>query len=185
MLVLTPTWAKLFFYLFINLLLEDSIHPDEAYSLQDLFLKIPELETYIYFLSDLDSNYYQDKRFNRDKKMSDENSCWIDGSGLSSILKENNIEFTWGVLSAFKTNPHLSISYLPYAEGNPTFWIGSPTPQIKDAEFEIVIWDCASMLFIGMSEIIASKIKINFPMIKNLDEENRNRQHKPNRFKGN
>lgn len=169
----------------MNLLLEDSIHLDEIYSLNDLFLKIPELETYIYFLSDLDSNYYQDKRFNRDKKMPDENSCWIEGSELKSILKENTIEFTWGVLSAFKTKPNFSISSLPYAEGNPTFWIESPTPQAKGAEFEIVFWDCASILFIGVSEIIASKIKIHFPIIKNLDEENKNRKFKPNRFKDN
>jgi hypothetical protein len=169
----------------MNLLLEDSIKPDEIYTAKDLFLKISELENYIYLLSDLDTNYYQDTRFNKNKNLRNENSCWIEGAELSSIIKENNIEFTWGVLSAFQTKSHQPISLIPYAEGNPNFWIENPTPQIKEAKFEIVFWDGGSILFIGISEIIASKIKINFPMIKNLDEENRNRQYKPNRFKDN
>ena len=76
----------------MNLLLEDLVETEEVYTLKDLFLKISELENYFYFLSDLDSNYYQDNRFNRNKKMSFENSCIIKGVELASILKENTID---------------------------------------------------------------------------------------------
>ncbi|PJZ76315.1 hypothetical protein [Leptospira neocaledonica] len=148
----------------MNLILEKSRYVRFYTDLSPLFSAIPDLMEYTYFVSDLEHNGCEDPRF--------QNSDFaISGTDLYEIVKEKEIQFIWGVFSAFKFSLNITEPF-PSADGNPSFWQGIPKPQAKGAEFEIVCWDSSYTLFIGVSEEIANSLKTLYPDIKNLDQEN-------------
>jgi hypothetical protein len=98
----------------------------------------------------------------------------LSGEQFRAILAEHP-QFVWAVISA------LPLSYSakdvdsrcsPFADGNPAFWTGSPTPQLPDALFEIVCWDSSATLLIGADLNIATAFRSAYPECVDLDREN-------------
>lgn len=91
-------------------------------------------------------------------------STWISGADLTDIVNKYEIQFIWGVFSAFSKDVKYSdvMKYpLPYADGNGELWNEDVTLQHPLAEMEIVAWD--STLAILMTE--QKKILDNFKRI--------------------
>jgi len=149
----------------MNLILKNSKYVKWYTNLAPLFLNIPDLKDYTYFISDLEINGRIIEPLNND--------MFISGTKLSDIVTKNDIQFCWGVFSAFKVVPNSIEPEIPFADCNPSFWKEFPTPQARDAEFEIVCFDSESILFIGVNDDIGSKLNELYPDIKDLDEENK------------
>jgi hypothetical protein len=58
---------------------------------------------------------------------------------------------------------------LPYADGNPALWKGSPKVQLKEAVFEIVCFDSGATLLIGAPGEIGAQFKAVFTEARALD----------------
>jgi hypothetical protein len=152
----------------MNLILENSKYVEYYTDLCKLFNNIPELIQYNYLISDIEFNHCSDSRLHK-------NPVIIDGKVLFEIVKKEDIQFNWAVLSAFKSKIESNPVKVPFADGNSTFWQGHPKPQAPGAEFEIVCWDSASTFFINMHNDITEKLLKLFPDIKDLDKENESR----------
>jgi len=98
---------------------------------------------------------------------------WITGDKLSSKLDEFDYQFVWSVISVFPKGTKPFTTTEPFADGNPSFWEGSPKKQLSNALFEIVCWDSSATLFIGLSDSLSKKLLANAPGIKNLDDRNK------------
>jgi len=97
----------------------------------------------------------------------------LDGKELLRILSSNEIQFRWAVFSALGAGSKPAMIDLPFADGNPNFWRGSPAPQLNGANFEIVCWDSSRVLMIGVGEDVAAEFKAFFAETVDLDEYNR------------
>jgi hypothetical protein len=154
----------------MNLILENSDSVEFYTYLDPIFEALPELKKYDYLISDLEINGCSDTRLHKE-------TLTISGQALSEVTEKEKVQFIWGVFSAYEKAP-LMIKELPYADGNRDFWRGIPTPQAKEALFEIVAWDSTCTLFIGISDELAARLKELYPDIKDLDIENKLRTNK-------
>jgi len=103
---------------------------------------------------------------------------WLTGRELLSILEEHEIQFIWGVVTAYSSNivPNDVLSYpLPFADGNTAFWQPEITMQNPLAEIEIVPWDATLVLIIAKSEEIVDKFANEY--VNSDDLETYNRSH--------
>lgn len=121
-----------------------------------------------WLISDLEVNYCTDSRLHNDPVL-------IDGESLKEIVQKDKIQFIWAVLSGYLEKPKRIPKDLPYADGNPNFWKGTPKPQAAGAEIEIVCWDSTCTLFINVNENVAAKLKELYPDIRDLDKDNETR----------
>src|SRR5690606_32781355 len=93
-------------------------------------------------------------------------------------LVEQRPLFFWAVISAIPSScsdDDINAPCSPYADGNPTFWIGSPSPQHPQAEFEIVCWDSGATLLIGADDVVAAAFRSAYPGSIDLDRVNQRR----------
>ena len=130
----------------VNLIVENSEYVKHYTYLDEDFSTIPELRKLNWLITDLELNKVEDPRLLRDPVV-------IDGVSLTEILQKTKMQFIWAVLSGY---PQKSIEVpedLPYADGNPNFWTGSPKPQAEGAQVEIVCWDCHPQKFIRPSRL--------------------------------
>lgn len=105
---------------------------------------------------------------------------YLTGSDMRMLVSDHP-QFLWAVISAIprhQTNKSISLPSHPYADGNPTFWTGSPRPQHPHAKFELVCWDASATLLIGADESIAAAFRTAYPEAVDLDQENRDRDRK-------
>lgn len=103
---------------------------------------------------------------------------WILTGEAFADLVEDHPQFTWAVVSAIAkqcSRKQINAECAPYADGNPSFWTGSPKPQHPYAEFEIVCWDSSATLLIGADESIAAAFRTAYPEAIDLDRENEDR----------
>lgn len=110
----------------------------------------------------------------------DSEVIWISGEELSNIVYGNSIQFIWGVLSGFKKSIEIDVNNLeviPYADGNPGFWIDEPQIQHPQAEVEIVCWDSTLMLLLSKDDDLTYKFREIFTDARDLASENK-RQNK-------
>ncbi len=104
----------------------------------------------------------------------------IDGDALFDFAVDRP-QFRWSVLSAlppeYEVDPTaIPRESVPYADGNPDFWHGSPRPQFSEALFEIVCWDSSATLLIGTdNHLILDAFRAAYPGAVDLDAENRSR----------
>jgi hypothetical protein len=152
----------------LNLILENSKYVKYYTYLDSIFSTVLEFQEMNWVISDVECNQYPDPRISKDPIL-------IDGKSLNEIVQNNKIQFIWAVLSGYREKVLKIPEQLPYADGNPDFWTGKPTPQADDAEIEIVCWDSTCTLFINASTIVSKKLKKLYPDIKDLDEENEKR----------
>lgn len=91
-----------------------------------------------------------------------EESAWISGEDLTDIVNEYEIQFIWGVLSAFSKDVKYSdvMKYpLPYADGNGELWNEDVKLQHPLAEMEIVTWDSSLAILMTEDKRILDKFK--------------------------
>jgi len=149
----------------MNLILQNSARVQYYTYLDTIFDAVAEFESYWYLISELEYNQCEDPRLLSELII-------ISGAELKTIVEKEHIQFIWGVLSAFTEKPTEVPDELPFADGNPEFWKGSPQPQAPGAKFEIVCFDSSLTLFIGVPEPMAEKLRRLYPDILDLDAEN-------------
>ncbi|KAB3530315.1 hypothetical protein F8154_13990 [Alkaliphilus pronyensis] len=100
---------------------------------------------------------------------------WITGEKLNQIIFENEIQFIWGVFSAFEKDikKEDALKYpLPYADGNPSYWRNNFNIQHPLAKIEIVPWDSTLVLIIAEENIVVESFLKSFPLAEELSEYN-------------
>ena len=155
----------------MNLSLKNSAYVDYYTHFGKLLEVVPELASCWYLISDLEVNASRDERLRH-------STVVLSGEELASITRAEDVQFIWAVLSAFRERPERIPVELPFADGNPNFWRGSPRPQLPDAVFEIVCFDGGCTLFIGVDADLAAKLRFVYPDIGDLDEQNTERANK-------
>lgn len=157
----------------MNLILTKMDQVREHTNLRDVFLPIREdVIKYNWLISDYE--VYDSEIFNG-------NIRWFTGEELLNITDNNDIQFIWGVISAFDKSFKMdlnNISTIPVSYGHKTLWSDTPRIQHPDSCIEIVCIDSSSTILLSNDKVITSKYKIHYTDAKNLDEQNRlgNRQ---------
>ena len=129
-----------------------------------------EVAQYNWLISSYDCNCYPDDRISYENDFT-----WISGSDLLSILDQHEIQFIWGVFSAFPKEIALDniLAYkLPYADGYTGFWHNPISLQHPLAVMELVPWDSSLFLLISKDDETISKFIAAFPEAKDLEEYN-------------
>lgn len=101
--------------------------------------------------------------------------CWISGEELSQIVRENQIQWIWAVLSGFKKDvPLEEVLQFPYpdADGHPGFWHNPLSMQHPLAAIEIVPFDSSLVLFFSTDERLVAKFRAGYPHSEDLSEYN-------------
>ena len=149
----------------MNLLLERSKFVEYYTYLDPVFRAAPEFVDFTFLISDIEIGGGCERLA--------KGPLVISGRELQAIVEKEKVQFIWAVLSAFDREPAIP-DELPYADGNPGLWKGSPKPQNSGEKFEIVCWDSGSTLFIGIEASTAEKLRQRYPDIQDLDEYNKN-----------
>ncbi|MEP4545287.1 MAG: hypothetical protein ABJ000_03850 [Saccharospirillum sp.] len=88
---------------------------------------------------------------------------WHAGDELESLIAGDDIQFIWGVFSAFPGGVRVDVGDSPYVDGNPMYWDGSkPGPQLDGASFEIACWDSSATILIGLDPELAENFRSTF-----------------------
>lgn len=101
--------------------------------------------------------------------------CWVTGEELTKIVRENDSQWAWAVLSGFDKSITLSeiMQYpKPYADGYKGFWKNPLSMQHPLAVIEIVPWDNSLTLFFSKREALANDFLKFFPFSKELSAYN-------------
>ena len=100
---------------------------------------------------------------------------WISGPDLAVVLSHADLQFIWGVFSAFALGARPEIRQGPTADGNPRYWrdTGSLVPELKGALFELVCWDSSATILIGITSDQAERFVAAYPMARPLSKANR------------
>lgn len=94
---------------------------------------------------------------------------------MDEIVKSEDFQLIWGVLSGFKKGASLEevMKYnLPYAEGNGELWENPVSIQHPLAEVEIISWDGDKTLIISRNEKIVSDFRKSFLLSEDLKNYN-------------
>lgn len=121
------------------------------------------LQDYNFLITDIECNYYPDKRINYQ-----EDYLFISPSELLDIVDTNEIQFIWGVFSAIPKYIPLDeiLKYeLPYSEGLHSL-NEIVVMQHPFAEIEIVAFDSSYLDVISIHEDIIQTIQKEFPKEK-------------------
>ncbi|MFI8707996.1 hypothetical protein ACIGHG_13120 [Bacillus sp. NPDC077411] len=97
---------------------------------------------------------------------------FITGEELNQFINTYEVQFIWGVFSAFDKSINININQLsvkPYASGNNNFWNGNPVIQHPSAVLEIVCWDSSLTLLLSKDKDIDSKFQRYFKSAKDLN----------------
>lgn len=102
--------------------------------------------------------------------------AWISGEELTGIIKKDNFQWIWGVLSGFEkcyAKEEILKYDLPYADGQGGFWKTELSVQHPLASVELVAWDGALTLFLSKQENLVKMFRTAFPLSDDLKEYNR------------
>lgn len=129
-----------------------------------------EVARYNWLISDYECNHYPDNRIPYGSDY-----IWISGKELLEIINEHEIQFIWGVFSAFSEEIPLAnvLEYrLPYADGYKEFWRNPISIQHPLATMELVPWDSTLFLLISKEDNIVEQFISSFPECKDLEKHN-------------
>ncbi len=101
--------------------------------------------------------------------------CWITGEELSKIVREDDQQWVWAVLSGFNKNIALSevMQYpKPYARDYEGFWRNPLSIQHPLAIIEIVPWDSSLTLFFSRKADLVNDFLKFFPLSEDLSTYN-------------
>ena len=99
---------------------------------------------------------------------------FLSGEELTRIVKNDDSQWVWGVLSGFDKTIRLDdiLTYpLPKANGYSGFWKAPPSIQHPLASIEIVPWDSSLILFFSNNKAITDCFKAGFPKCRDLPED--------------
>lgn len=102
--------------------------------------------------------------------------CWITGDELTEMIETENIQWIWGIFSAFPQNVTEAdvLKYeLPKANGNDKIWKNPISIQHPLSVMEIIAWDSSMTIFISKNDEIVEKILMKNPLIEDLEEFNK------------
>lgn len=103
--------------------------------------------------------------------------CWLTGSELTDIVKQEKFQWLWAVLSGFQKDIPLSeiLKYkLPYADSYTGFWVNPLTLQHPLADIEIVAWDSTMTLLLSKEKTVVDDFLKALPMSQDLSKYNAN-----------
>ena len=126
---------------------------------------------YNWLLSDYDCNIYPSAKIQMNERY-----VWLTGSEFVDILENHDIQFIWGVATAYaketKFEDILRYPY-PFADGNEAFWKPEITMQNPLAELEIISWDSTFLIVIAKSEEFVARFEKKYPNSVDLAVYNR------------
>ena len=128
-------------------------------------------KTYNWLLSSYTCSSYPS-----DKIPFDKDFVWLTGDELVSLLDTHEIQFIWGVFTAYSKDISLDNvlqSPIPFADGYTGFWKPDVTIQNPLSDIEIVSWDNTFLLIIAKSKDIISKFNVEYPNSVDLAEYNK------------
>ncbi len=97
--------------------------------------------------------------------------CWLTGEALSQLVREDDWQWVWAVLSGFNKGITLSevLKYQePYSDGYKGFWSNPLSIQHPLATIEIVPWDSSLTLFLSKEENLVKDFLRFFPLSEDL-----------------
>ena len=103
--------------------------------------------------------------------------CWLTGEALSKMVREDDGQWVWAVLSGF--NPDISLPEIlqypqPYADAYEGFWETPLSIQHPLATIEIVPWDSSlTLLFSKRADLVENFLRF-FPWSEDLLTYNSN-----------
>lgn len=106
----------------------------------------------------------------------DDNYCWITGEQLSKIVREQDVQWVWAVLSGFEKDislPEILEYPHPGADGYRGFWRNPVSIQHPLAAVEIVAWDASLTLCISKREELVKDFLNFFPLSEDLSIYNK------------
>lgn len=152
----------------MNLILIDSDQVRGHTDLKDVFKPFrDEVSNYNWLITDFE--VYPCEIFNG-------SSVWITGKELLELVENNNIQFIWGVISAFYNNIKLDVDkmlFKPIAEGNKQLWSNNPKIQQENASIEIICWDSTATILMSRDNNIANQYQRYYSDAQDLNEYNR------------
>lgn len=101
--------------------------------------------------------------------------AWISGAELTGIIKKDDFQWIWAVLSGFDKSCSKDdvLQYeFPYADGYGGFWKKELSIQHPLACVELVAWDSSLTLLISKDEDIVNRFRKAFPLSRDLEEYN-------------
>lgn len=85
---------------------------------------------------------------------------WMTGAELGRIITVKDVQFIWGVFSAFPKGVRMAVDSPPIADGNARYWTEPDCgPELAGAEFEIVCWDSSATILIGVTDEMAARFR--------------------------
>ena len=102
--------------------------------------------------------------------------CFLSGDELTDIIKQEDFQWIWAVLSGFKKDIPFDeiMKYpLPYANGYEGFWKNPLSIQHPLASIEIVPWDSSLTLVLSEDKSIVDSYRSAFPLSYDLTEYNK------------
>lgn len=101
--------------------------------------------------------------------------CWLTGEELTQIVRADDGQWIWAVLSGFDKNislPEVMNYPRPYADGYAGFWKNPLSIQHPLATIEIVPWDSSLTLFFSEKEELVKNFMEFFPLSEELSAIN-------------
>lgn len=155
---------------------------DDFLELNEILKAFNGLEKkYNWLLTDLDGSYLNDYHdyFIDYRLNSADNSCLnnylITGENLTKLAELKEVYFIWGVFSAIEKDEFVdldTIKVIPYADGNPNFWVENPVIQHPLAAAELVLWDSSLTLLLSKDKDLSSTFRKTFKGCIDLDAYN-------------
>lgn len=106
-------------------------------------------------------------------RMLEQDYCWLSGDELTELVKKEDFQWIWAVLSGFDKSVELSevLKYeLPYADDYEGFWQKPISIQHPLAKIEIVPWDSTLTLLFSREKAIVDDFREFFPYSENLED---------------
>ena len=97
--------------------------------------------------------------------------CWLTGEELTEIVRSDDRQWVWAVLSGFEKEILLEevLQYpKPYANGYPLFWENPLLIQHPLATIEIVPWDGTKTLLYSRKKKLVDDFRAYFPQSEDL-----------------
>lgn len=150
---------------------------EEGYTyLKKLFLAMDNFQKeYNWLITDCEAFPRRDGHLMRIHQSKIGDYAWISGEELTQIIKKDDFQWIWGVLSGFDkqySKEEVLKYHLPYADCYHGFWEKNITIQHPLADIELVAWDGTLTLFISKSEYLVKKFREAFPLSQDLMEHN-------------
>jgi hypothetical protein len=99
--------------------------------------------------------------------------CWLNGEELTDLVKQEDFQWIWAVLSGFDKSVELSdiLKYdLPYAEDYEGFWSKPISMQHPLAKIEIVPWDSSMTMIFSDDKGIIDSFRAAYPYSEDFEE---------------